>query len=93
MSTIVLLYLFGYLPFRPLPPGFSSIAQYSSYDESVDRDPYGAEDSVYTDTNTHQQYLSQATRRAHQPDHHSWWENDSSPHAEPTSFFDFNASR
>jgi len=93
MSTIILLYLLGYFPARQWSPEMTLIPQRASYSESLDRDPYEAADGRYDDSNSQSPSVSQATRRAHQPDHHSWWENDSSPHADPTSFFDFNASR
>ncbi len=93
MSTVVLLYLLGYLPGAPLPPGIALPVPHLRCEPFTNREYLASEEDILDQIKYRGRCIDPTVSYAPSLDAPSWWMNPAPTEPATASFFDFTASR
>ncbi len=93
MSTVVLLYLLGYLPGAPLPPGIAPLVSHLRCDTFTDSEYFAIEEGILDRLEDRGRCIDLTVSYAPSLNDPSWWMNHAPTERATASFFDFTSSR
>ena len=93
LSTAVLLYLLGYLPGTPLPPGIAPPVPHLRCETFTDSEYLASEEDILDQIKDRGRCIDPIVSYAPSLDDPSWWMNPAPTEPAAASFFDFTASR
>jgi len=93
MSTVVLLYLLGYLPGAPLPPGIAPPVPHLRCETFTDSEYLASEEDILHQIKDRGRCIDPTVSYAPSLEGPSWWMNPAPTEPAAASFFDFTASR
>ena len=93
LSTAVLLYLLGYLPGAPLPPGIAPVVPHLRCETFTDSEYFAIEEGIPDRLEDRGRCIDLTVSHAPSLDDPSWWMNHAPTERAAASFFDFTSSR
>jgi len=93
ISTVVLLYLLGYLPPAPLPPGIAPPMPHLQCKTFTDSEYLASEEDILDQLRNRGRCIDLTVSYAPSLEGPSWWMKPAPTEPATASFFDFTASR
>ena len=93
MSTVVLLYLLGYLPATPLPPGIAPPVPHLQCETLPESEYLPSDEGILDQITDRGRSIAPTVSYAPSLEGPSWWMNPAPTESDAASFFDFAATR